>query len=350
MKVLIAGGAGYVGSVLVPKLLDRDYDVDVVDLCWFGNQLPPQARLIRKDVLDLTESELEGYDAVLFLAGLSNDPMADYSPARNFVFNAASPAFLAYLCKRAGVKRYIFASSCSVYGYTENELYDETSAAVSSYPYGISKLQGEFGVMQLQDADFSAIALRKGTVCGYSPRMRLDLVVNTMFKTAITDRVINVTNPAIWRPILAIQDAAAAYIRAIECAPTISGVFNVASGNFTLGELADYVREALGDFLGLDARLNIGHSHDVRNYKVSFERAVNVLGFKPTYTVKAIVRELIDNHASFRDFDNPLYYNIDTFKRLDGAAAEFAAQHDRTRRWREMRGAADPKTAVAAAD
>src|SRR6267378_3612982 len=202
MKILLAGGAGYIGSVLAPKLLDRGYEVDVVDLLWFGNHLPPAFNLIEKDVLDLTEGELVGYDQVLFLAGLSNDPMADYSPSRNFVFNAASPAFLAYLAKRAGVKRYVYASSCSVYGYTENELYNEQSPANSSYPYGISKLQGEFGVMQARDSDFSVIVLRKGTVCGYSPRMRLDLVVNTMFRTAVTDGIINVTTPSIWRPLL----------------------------------------------------------------------------------------------------------------------------------------------------
>jgi nucleoside-diphosphate-sugar epimerase len=318
MKILLAGGAGYIGSVLAPKLLDRGYEVDVVDLLWFGNQLPPAVRVIEKDVLDLTEGELVGYDQVLFLAGLSNDPMADYSPSRNFVFNAASPAFLAYLAKRAGVKRYVYASSCSVYGYTENELYNEQSPANSSYPYGISKLQGEFGVMQERDSDFSVIVLRKGTVCGYSPRMRLDLVVNTMFRTAVTDGVINVTNPSIWRPILAIHDAASAYIRAIEASPSISGIFNVASGNFTVGEVADHVHDSVKDLLGLDARLNINHLADIRNYKVTSEHAQNVLGFKPTQTIGDIVRELVDNYAKFKDVENPAYYNIETFKRLDG--------------------------------
>src|SRR2546423_12154974 len=125
MKILLAGSAGYIGSVLAPKLLDRGYEVDVLDLLWFGNHLPGAVRVIEKDILDLKEAELAGYDQVVFLAGVSNDPMADYSPSRNFVFNAASPAFLAYLAKRAGVKRYVYASSCSVYGYTQGELYDE---------------------------------------------------------------------------------------------------------------------------------------------------------------------------------------------------------------------------------
>ncbi len=115
------------------------------------------------------------------MAGLSNDPMAEFSPAKNFVFNAAAPAYLGYIAKIAKVKRYVYASSCSVYGYTENELFDETRPVSSSYPYGISKLQGEQAVMQLCDSDFSVISLRKGTVSGYSPRIRMDLIVNTMF-------------------------------------------------------------------------------------------------------------------------------------------------------------------------
>ena len=126
MRLLIAGGAGYVGSVLIPRLLERGYKVDVVDLFWFGNHLPRQAGVLNKDIFHLTVEDLEPYDQVIFLAGLSNDPMAEYSPSKNFIFNAAAPAYLGYIAKIAKVKRYIYACSCSVYGYTENELYDET--------------------------------------------------------------------------------------------------------------------------------------------------------------------------------------------------------------------------------
>ena len=123
MKILIAGGAGYLGSVLVPKLLDRGYEVDVVDLFWFGNHLPPQAGIIRKDIFDITVDDLQCYQQVVFLAGLSNDPMAEFSPSQNFIFNAAAPAYLAYVSQEGERKtlRY-YASSCSVYGYTDNEL------------------------------------------------------------------------------------------------------------------------------------------------------------------------------------------------------------------------------------
>ncbi len=317
MKIFIAGGAGYIGAVLIPKLLERGYEVVVADQCWFGNSLPEGVKVLNTDILDLEQSDIEGFDQVIFLAGLSNDPMADYSPSRNFVANAASPAYLAYLSKKAGVSRYIYASSCSTYGYTVNELYDETAPTVSNYPYGISKLQGETAAMQLADDNFSVIALRKGTVCGYSPRMRLDLVVNTMFKTAVTENVIRVNNPSIWRPILAIQDAVSAYIRAIECSPSISGVFNIASGNFTLGELADQVYEGVKEFLGIDPRREIRYMHDLRNYKVSIEKAANVISYKPRFTVVDIIEELVANKHRFSDFDNPRYYNIDTFRALD---------------------------------
>lgn len=316
MKILVVGGAGYIGSVLLPQLLDRGYEVDVIDLLWFGNHLPSEIKAINKDIFDLTESDLASYEQVIFMAGLSNDPMAEYSPAENYISNAAAPAFLGYISKKAGVKRFIYAGSCSVYGYTVNELYDEESPAIASYPYGISKLQGENSVMQMKDADFSVIALRQGTVSGYSPRMRLDLVVNTMFKTAVTDKVIVVNNPAIWRPILSIKDSATAYIRAIESNSDISGIFNVASGNYTVGEIGDLVKSGVKRYLNMDIRLDIRHIEDYRNYKVSIEKAKKVLSFHPKYAVDTIVEDLVENMDKFSDFDNPNYYNIQVFKKL----------------------------------
>lgn len=317
MKLLIAGGAGYIGSVLIPKLLDRGYQVGVVDLFWFGNHLPPETGIIHKDIFDISAEDLAGYDQVVFLAGLSNDPMAEYSPNKNFIYNAAAPAYLAYVAKKAGVKRYIYASSCSVYGYTDNELFDETRPVSSSYPYGISKLQGEQAVMNLMDEEFSVIALRKGTASGYSPRMRLDLIVNTMFKAAVRDRVITVNNPSIWRPIVSTGDAANAYIRAIEASERISGIFNIASGNYTVGETADLVRAAVEELLGMRVALEIKHIRDLRNYKVSIEKAENVLSFHPNDTVKSIVANLVKHREQFQDWNNPAYYNIVTLKGME---------------------------------
>ncbi len=317
MKLLVAGGAGYLGSVLIPRLLDRGYEVDVVELFWFGNSLPAEVGILNKDIFSLAVDDLRRYDQVIFLAGLSNDPMAEYSPSKNFVLNAAAPAYLGYIAKNAGIKRYIYASSCSVYGYTENELYDETRHVSSSYPYGISKLQGEQAALQLMSDDFSVISLRKGTISGYSPRMRLDLIVNTMFKTAMRDELITVNNPSIWRPILSIDDAATAYVRAVEANARISGVFNLASGNYTVGEVADIVKNRLDERLGLRIQLNIKHVQDFRNYKVNTEKAANVLSFHPTGSLTSIVDNLIENSDKFRDWDNPLYSNILTFRELD---------------------------------
>jgi nucleoside-diphosphate-sugar epimerase len=319
MKLLIAGGAGYLGSVLIPKLLERAYKVDVVDLFWFGNHLPHEAGVINKDIFQLTAEDLKSYNQVIFLAGLSNDPMAEYSPSKNFVFNAAAPAYLAYIAKIAKVKRLIYASSCSVYGYTENELYDETRPVSSTFPYGISKLQGEQAVLQLVDSEFSAISLRMGTISGYSPRMRLDLIVNTMFKTAMRDCFITVNNPSIWRPILSIEDAATAYVRAVEASPATSGVFNLASGNYTVGEVGDLVKGAIEQRLGTRVTLTIKHIQDFRNYKVSTEKAANVLSFHPTGNVTSIIDNLIDNVDKFSDWDNPAYSNITAFRQLDRA-------------------------------
>jgi len=316
MKILIAGGAGYIGSALIPNLLERGYEVDVIDLLWFGNHLPKEVKILEKDIFELREDELKQYNQVLFLAGLSNDPMAEFSPAKNFIFNASSPSYLAYIAKRAGVQKFIYASSCSVYGYTVNELYDETAPAISNYPYGISKLQGEEGVLKMADKDFSVICFRKGTVSGYSPRMRLDLIVNTMFKTALTTGEVIVNNPSIWRPILSIEDAISGYIRAIESSEGITGVFNLSSGNYTVGEVADIVKESVETKLGKPVKLNIKNVKDFRNYKVSNEKAMTTLSFKPKHDVSAILDNLIANLDKFKDFDNPNYYNINVFKKM----------------------------------
>tara|TARA_Y100000310_G_scaffold173103_1_gene173217 strand:+ start:3171 stop:4133 length:963 start_codon:yes stop_codon:yes gene_type:complete len=316
MKILIAGGAGYIGCVLVPKLLERGYDVCVLDLLWFGNHLPKKVKVIKKNIIDLKEKDLKEYDQIIFLAGLSNDPMADYSPAMNFIENGSVPAYLSYLGKRSGVNRFIYASSCSIYGYTVDELYDETMPTVSNYPYGISKLQGELGSMQLQDDNYSVISLRQGTVSGYSPRMRFDLIVNTMFKSAVLNGKIIVNNPHIWRPILSIQDAVSGYIRAVEANENLSGIFNIASGNFTVGEVADYVQAAVKKYMDIEARIIIKDIHDNRNYKVSIKKIIDVLNFKPVNNIESIVKELVNNIESFNDFKNESYYNIKTFKKL----------------------------------
>lgn len=316
MKILIAGGAGYVGSALAPSLIDYGYQVEVIDKLWFGNHLPKGIKLCEKDLFDCDVKDFEGIDQVIFLAGLSNDPMAEFNPALNFVSNGALPSYLAYCAKKAGVKRFIYASSCSVYGYTVNELYDETAPVTCGYPYGISKLQGERGVLQMHDDKFSVVALRKGTVCGNSPRMRFDLIVNTMFKAAMKDGKIVVNNPSIWRPILDIRDAVSAYIRAIQADYRISGVFNITSDNYTVGQVTDLVKNKLQKITGNKIGLEIKNIQDFRNYKVKYDKAKTILGYEPNYRVEDIVDDLYQHRDQYGDMEQDNYYNIRVFKNL----------------------------------
>ena len=262
---------------------------------------------------------------MIFLAGLSNDPMAEFSPSMNFIYNAALPSYLAYTAKKAGVRRFIYASSCSVYGYTVNQLYDEESPVTCAYPYGISKLQGERGVLQLCDEHFSAIALRQGTVCGYSPRMRFDLIVNTMFKTAMSEGRITINNPSIWRPILDVRDTAMAFLRAVQADPSISGVFNVASGNFTVGQIGDIVKDAVEELTGRKIKICINNVQDFRNYKVTCKRAKMMLGFLPKYSIADIVASLYAHRAEYDDFSREEFYNIEVFRKRFGGGQRRAA-------------------------
>lgn len=316
MKILLAGGAGYIGSVLAPALIDHGYDVEVIDALWFGCHLPKEVKVIDKELFECKKEDFDGYDQVIFLAGLSNDPMAEFNPAKNFVDNGALPSYLAYKAKKAGVKRFIYASSCSVYGYTVDRLYDEESPTVSNYPYGISKLQGERGVLQMQDENFSVIAIRQGTISGFSPRMRFDLIVNTMFKTAVVEKKIMVSNPSIWRPVYDIRDAANAFVRAVQANYSINGVFNATSDNYTVGQVADLVKYEVEKKTGDKIKLDIKNIQDFRNYKVSINKAKTYLGFQPLHTIKDIIDNLFDHMDSFGDFEKDEFYNIRTFKKL----------------------------------
>lgn len=316
MKILIAGGAGYIGSMLAPALVEDGYEVEVIDLLWFDNHLPKKIKVKKKDLFKCTDKDFKGFDQVVFLAGLSNDPMAEFSPSLNFIHNAALPSYLAFQAKKAKVKRFVYASSCSVYGFTVNQLYDENSPVTCSYPYGISKLQGERGVHQMEDESFSVISLRKGTVCGYSPRMRMDLIVNTMFKCAMTENRIIVNNPSIWRPILHIKDTVAAYTRAIQADYRISGVFNVSSGNYTVGHVADVARDEIQKLTKKKINMEIKSISDFRNYKVTIDKAKTELGYQPRYDIKGIIDNLYDNKDKCKDYNKDEYYNVRVFKSL----------------------------------
>jgi nucleoside-diphosphate-sugar epimerase len=315
-RILVGGGAGYIGSSLVPALVAAGHNVEVVDLLWFGNYLSKDVKVTQKDLLDLTVDDLKGFDQFIFLGGLSTDGMAEHSPSKNFIMNAALPAYLAFLSKNAGVKRFIYASSSSIYGYTHDKFYDENSPTISKYPYAISKLQGESGVMQMADKDFSVISYRQGTVSGFSPRMRMDLVVNAMFKSAILEQKITINNPTIWRPIYDLRDCLTSYMLAIEAPENISGVFNVASKNYQVKEIAEAVKSVIEPLIGKSIALETKHFEDFRNYAMDIEKVKKELGFKPAFVVEDIVKDLYEHKEQIGDLNNDNYYNIRIFQKI----------------------------------
>ena len=314
-KIFIVGGAGYIGTRLCNKLIDK-YDVTVLDHFWFGDYLDSRITKQKGDVKSLTSDDLKGYDAVLFLAGLSNDPMALYRPDLNFIENSASPTYLAFISKEAGVKRFICASSASVYGFTKNKTLTELSEVKPSYAYGISKLQCEKGITILEDDNFKPILFRKGTVGGWSDKMRFDLVVNTMLMTAFTKRKIIVNSPKLWRPLIDIRDVIHAYELAIEADEHISGTYNISGGNYTIGQLGEIIYDDLLD-RGYPISLEYKNIKDFRNYKMNTSKAEDELEFNPQHTPKDSVKEILDNiDLETFDFTKEMYYNINTFKRI----------------------------------
>jgi nucleoside-diphosphate-sugar epimerase len=198
-----------------------------------------------------------------------------------------------------------------------NELYNEESPATCSYPYGISKLQGERGVLQLQDENFSVIALRQGTISGYSPRMRFDLIVNTMYKTAMLEGKVTVNNASIWRPLLDIRDAIRGYLRAVQAHQSINGVFNVISDNYTVGAVGDMVKEGVEELTRKKIAIEIKSLQDFRNYKVTCQKAKTVLGFEPKYNVIDMLTDIHSHRESLGDLNQDIYYNIRRFRQLN---------------------------------
>jgi nucleoside-diphosphate-sugar epimerase len=315
-KILLLGGAGYIGNRLSRRLLELDYDVTVIDGLWFGNNLPPAVKLIQKDIFELKIEDYKGFDSVVFLGGVSNDPMAEFNPAENFVQNAAAPSFAAFLAKAAGVKKFVYASSCSVYGFANEKFFTELDESSCAYPYGISKLQGEQGVLSIADDNFNVISLRQGTVCGFSERMRLDLVINSMFKDAITKKIIYISNPNIWRPILHIEDTCSAFIRAIQVTGVKKEIFNIATENTVLGQLAEIVKTEIEKLAGISVVIEDKNIQDFRNYRVSIDKAYRILGYKPKHTLVDVVKNIYENMDKISDFENEAYYNIQVFKKL----------------------------------
>jgi nucleoside-diphosphate-sugar epimerase len=294
------------------------YKIHVIDNFWFGDKLNPSISKEKKSLWDIKPSELTSYDAIMFLAGLSNDPMAMFRPDLNFIENSSAPMYLAFIAKEAGVKRFVCASSCSVYGFTKNKTLNEGSLVKPAYAYGISKLQCERGLETLEDENFKPIIFRKGTVGGWSPKMRYDLVVNTMLKSAFTTQKIVVNNPKIWRPLIDIRDVIQGYQKALEADLNVSGVYNLSGGNLTIGQLGEAIHGELRK-RGYVVDLVINENNDVRNYKVTTEKIEDELGFKSQFTPLDSLDEILDNIDPLRyNFDSDEYSNITTFQKVLG--------------------------------
>jgi nucleoside-diphosphate-sugar epimerase len=318
VKVLVTGGAGFVGSVLIPMLIEGGHSVRVVDLGYFGlDHVDDRAELIPGDILDFDKEWLLGVDAVIHLAGLSNDPMAAFSPRLNYMLNAAGTGIVAQATKAAGIARLIFASTCSVYGTDDQEAVDENRPANPPYPYAISKLMAERALGCLADDDFRPIIFRKGTVVGWSPRMRFDLVTNAMVKSAVTEHTIVIHNPDLWRPLIDVEDVARAYLAALESDPSVAGVFNISTRNYGLLELAETVAATLADF-GVGTSLEVQRLQGLRSYRVLTDRAESVLGFQPAKSMATTVRDIMANLIanSVFHFEDARYYNIRQMQRL----------------------------------
>ena len=317
--ILVTGGAGYMGSVLVPKLIEKGYQVRVFDKLIFGSngldQVKDKIELIPGDIRLPDEKIFDGIDGVIHLAGLSNDPTAEYNPKANESINTKGTEIFARKCKELGIRRFIFASSCSVY-YTQepdDSLRDEQYPINPQAPYSLSKRNAEKKLLELAGENFCPVILRKGTLYGLSPRMRYDLVVNTFTKDAFQKRHLIIHGGGrMWRPLLHINDAAEAYITALE-APEDSvhaQTFNVLSDNFKILKVAYEVRRALESEKGIHLGLEIQQVGLIRSYRVSNEKFNDTFGLSLVSSIRSAVSEMWDGLEDGIDFDNHIYYNI----------------------------------------
>lgn len=316
MKLLITGGAGYIGSKLVPYLKSLGHTITVIDRFDFGNNLAhlDDVNVIEMDIFNATVDTFTGYDAVVHLAGLSNDPMANFKPSDNFLENLGGTALVGYLARLAGIGKFIFASSCSVYGSNGRTVSDEMITPQVDFPYGISKIQSEHGLNYLNNNNFRVTNLRQATVFGWAPRMRTDLVVNTMTKTSILDGAIYMNDPKACRPLIHIDDLVKVYAKVLEMNNPPS-VLNVSAKNYSIGDLAKEIKATLNDKLPnltiVDKKLN-----DPRSYFVDNRLMQGLLGEWEYVTIPQAVNELITKLpiSDIEGWSNPNYINVEMYK------------------------------------
>jgi nucleoside-diphosphate-sugar epimerase len=321
--VLVTGGAGYVGSVLTPKLLAAGHHVRVLDAYYFGTEslsaVRGHSRLceIHADLRDrqAVDAALDGCDAVIHLACVSNDPSFELDPSlgRSINYDAFLP--LVQLAKRRGVRRFIYASSSSVYGIKEEENVTEDLPLKPLTDYSKYKALCEDVLLAEREPGFTTLVLRPATVCGYSPRLRLDLSVNILTNLAYHKREITVFGGSQRRPNLHIEDMTDLYLAALQWPDEkIDGqIYNAGWQNLTIREIAELVRNETGD----DVSIVTSPTNDLRSYHISSEKIKRELGWAPQCTVRDAIRDLL---AAFRagrapgSLTDPRYFNIKTMQ------------------------------------
>lgn len=305
MRVLVTGNQGYIGSVLAPRVASAGHDVVGLDSGLFvGCDLgaPPVAiPTLQRDVRDVQVADLEGFDAVIHLAALSNDPLGNLAPEHTWEINHAGSVRLARLAREAGVKRFLYASSCSVYGVADDgATVDEGAPMRPATAYAASKVKVEDDVHELADGDFSPVYLRNATVYGYSPRLRADIVLNNLVGTALLDNEVRVLSDGTpWRPLVHVGDVADAFLSVLEADREVvhDRAFNVGSeeGNYRIKDLA----QVAGEVTGAPVAILGSHDPDARSYRVSFARLREALpAFRCRWTARAGAGELA---AAYRE-------------------------------------------------
>jgi nucleoside-diphosphate-sugar epimerase len=327
MRVLITGHLGFIGAVMVPLMQEAGHDVTGLDIglydgCDFGAPAAP-IREIRADIRDVDGSLIQGFDAVIHLAALSNDPLGDLDAQLTYDINHLATVRLATLARDAGVSRFLFSSSCSNYGAAGDTMLDENSAFNPVTPYGVSKVRAENDLLKLASERYSPVLLRSATAYGVSPRLRSDIVLNNLTAYAVaTGKVLIKSDGTPWRPIVHVEDICRAFIAALEAPRDAihAQAFNVGrpEENFRVRQLAEFVRDTVPacelEFAG-DA------SPDTRNYRVDCSKIARVLpSFRPQWTARKGAAELYEAYKrrgiSVEDIEGHRYRRIGEIKRL----------------------------------
>ena len=321
MKVLLTGHHGFIGSVLVPRLIAAGHEVVGLDTFYYeGCDFGPDASAIaciRRDLRDVTSDDLAGFDAVMHLAALSNDPVGDLSPSCTYAINLDASVHLAQVAKRAGVRRFLFSSSCSLYGVAGDEFLTEDAGFNPITAYGESKVRVEQALASLADETFSPTYLRNATAYGVSPRLRSDLVVNNLVGHAhLTGDVLIKSDGTPWRPLVHVQDISAAFIAVLEAPRDAvhNQAFNVGrtDQNFRVREVAEMVEELVPKSR---VRYAEGAGPDPRCYRVACDKLPkHVPAFRPTWTVRRGIEELAEAYRRCglraEDFEGERYVRL----------------------------------------